>query len=82
MPNHIPYTVLSQTFQEDLAPNGQFVDTWHVTYQGPSGTVGTIKIPASHYTPAAVDTAIQVELAQVEGVHALGSAPPDELGLT
>lgn len=82
MPNeHIPYTILTQDFAEELMPNGTFADTWRVTYQGPSGTVANVKIPASQYSPQAVDAAIQAQLVQVENVHALGSAPPADLGM-
>lgn len=77
----IPYTVLSQDQSDELAANGTFVDTWRIVYQGPSGTTGTVKVPANQYSPAVVDAAIQAQLQNVETVHALGSVPASEMGL-
>lgn len=77
----IPYTILTQDQSEELAPNGTFVDTWRITFQGPSGTTGTVKIPAATYSPATVDAAISDYLQKIEAVHALGGAPASELGL-
>lgn len=78
---HIPYEILTQDQSEELAPNGTFVDTWRITFQGPSGTTGTVKIPANSYSPQTVDAAIQAALQNIEAVHALGSRPASELGL-
>lgn len=75
----IPYTVLAQDQTEELMPNGSFADTWTITYQGPSGTTGRVKIPAASYSPATVDAAIQTQLQSVEAVHSLGGAPVTDL---
>lgn len=80
-PEHLPYTILSQDFTEELMPNGTFADTWRVTYQGQSGTVAYVRVPASQYSPHMVDAMIQAELVKIETVHALGSAPPADLGI-
>lgn len=80
-PQHIPYQILSQDFTEELMPNGTFQDMWRITFQGPSATVAFVRIPASQYNPLTVDTAIQAELVKIESTHALGSAPPAELGI-
>lgn len=77
----IPYTILTQDQSEELAPNSTFVDTWRITFQAPSGTVGTVKIPASQYSAARVDLEIQNALQEIESVHALGGAPAADLGL-
>lgn len=75
---HIPYTILSQDLTEELAPNGTFIDAWRITYQGPSGTVAYVRVPANQYTPQAVDAAIQENLRAIEAVHTLGgSVTPD-----
>lgn len=78
----IPYTILTQDQSEELMPNATFQDTWRITYQGPSGTVGTVKVPANQYSPAAVDTAIQAQLQNIEATHSLGAVPADQLGYT
>lgn len=77
----IPYTILTQDQSEELLPNGTFQDTWRITFQGPSGTTGTVKVPASRYTPQVVDNEIQAALQNIEATHALGSAPASDLGL-
>jgi hypothetical protein len=77
---HIPYQILSQDLTEELAPNGTFQDAWRIAYQGPSGTVAYVRILASQYSPANVDALIQTELAKIEAVHALGTAPPEITG--
>lgn len=77
----IPYSILTQDQSEELAPNGTFVDTWRITFQGPSGTTGTVKIPANQYSPGVVDATIQGQLQNIEATHALGSAPAADLGL-
>lgn len=76
-PAHIPYTIVGQDYSTELAPNGAFVDVWNVHFTSPSGTNGTVRIPAASYNPAVVDKAIQDQLALIEGVHALGPAPYD-----
>lgn len=77
---HIPYKIVSQQRREELTPDNRFVDMWEVSYEGPSGTIAAVKVPASQYTPANVDRLIQDDLHNVEGVHALGPSPhPDNL---
>lgn len=77
--SHIPYTILSQDLTEELAPNGTFIDAWRIAYQGPSGVVAYVRIPAQQYSPQAVDSLIQAELSKIEAVHTLGTAPPQAL---
>lgn len=79
---HIPYTILSQDFAEELTPNGSFVDTWRITFQGPSGDISNVKVPAQQYSAATVDAAIQQSLLQIESVRLLGAVPASDLGLT
>ncbi len=79
---HIPYTILSQNFSQELQTDGRFADVWEINFEGPSGTVGTIRVPAARYAALYVDQQIQEQLAKIETVHALGSAPPSELGIT
>lgn len=79
---HIEYVILTQDQSEDLLPNGTFADVWRITFQGPSGTTGNVKVPANVYSPFTVDAAIQAALQNIEAVHALGTAPPDQLGMT
>lgn len=76
--DHIPYRILAQNLTEELDPTGRFVDVWTVTYQGPSGTSAYVKIPAASYSPAAIDAAIQNDLANIEAVHSLGAEPYQE----
>lgn len=76
----IPYQILTQDQSEELMPNATFQDTWRITFQGPSGTVGTVRIPANRYSPAVVDAEIQAALQNIEAAHSLGSVPADQLG--
>lgn len=75
---HIPYRIVSQQQREELVPPNQFVDYWEVTYEGPSGTIATVKIPVREYSMASVNEAIQQQLLTTEQVHALGPLPPPE----
>lgn len=75
---HIPYRVLAQLPREELTAANQFVDVIEVTYEGPSGAVGKIKVPKASYNAAEVDRLIQQELLQIEGVASLGPAPHPE----
>lgn len=72
---HIPYTVLSQVKRRTLLNGVTWADVYEITFKGPSGTVAYVEIPSDQYTPEAVDQEIQAELANVEGVASLGSAP-------
>lgn len=75
---HIAYRVVAQQQRQDLTPDNRFVDVWEISYEGPSGTVSTVKIPARDYTPAEVDRQIEAQLHDVESVHQLGPAPHPE----
>lgn len=75
---HIPYTVLSQQQREELTPDNRFISVWEISYSGPSGTVGKVKVPDTEHDPAAIDRAIQAQLHTVESVHALGAVPHPE----
>jgi len=71
--DRIPYTIVGQDLQEELAPNGQFVDMWRITFTAPSGVTAFVRVPASQHDPATVDAVIQARLQNIEGVAALGS---------
>lgn len=75
---HIAYRVVSQDKNTELLPNNRFQDVWEISYEGPSGTIATVKIPDREYSAAEVDRQIQTQLHEVESVHQLGPAPhPD-----
>jgi hypothetical protein len=75
---HLPYKVLSQQLREELTPDNRFIEVWEISYEGPSGVVGTVKIPASEHDPASIDRAISAQLHTVESVAALGAVPHPE----
>jgi hypothetical protein len=73
---HLPFTIVSQRQTEDLVPPNQWVEVWEIAYTGPSGVMGTVKIPAREYNLQNVNEAIQQQLHTIESVHALGPVPP------
>jgi hypothetical protein len=75
---HIPYTVVSVLPREELLPDNHFVEYREVTFEGPSHSHDSVKIPLRDFAPAAVDRAIQDRLHDLESVHALGVAPHPE----
>lgn len=75
---HIQYRVVSVQEREELLPDNRFEEQVVISYEGPSGSTHTLKIPKRLYTPAYVDQQIEAELHTHEDVHALGAAPhPD-----
>lgn len=78
---HIPYTILSQDFSEDLMPNGSFQDVWRITFQLGDGTISNVKVPAVQYSAATVDAAIQNVAIHMVNVSMLGPVSPVDLGL-
>lgn len=75
---HLPYNVLSQQSREELTPDNRFITIWEISYEGPSGTVASVKVPDAEHDAAAIDRAIQAQLHTVEAVHALGAVPHPE----
>ena len=75
---HLPYKVLSQQLREELTRDNRFIEVWEISYEGPSGVVGQVKVPASEHDPASIDRAIQAQLHTVESVQALGPVPHPE----
>ena len=72
------YSITSQTHAQDLTPDGRFVDLVTVNFTTPSGTHAYVALPAAQLQPAVVDRMIREKIADIEAVHALGSAPhPD-----
>lgn len=78
VPDHIPYTVISQEKTQQLTPQGVFADVWRVTFKGPKGVHSYIEVPVDEYEPAEVDRKIEAELENITGVHSLGPEPHPE----
>ena len=76
---HIPYRVTNGGGEQrqELVGN-QFRDVVEVAFEGPSGGVHSVMIPAAEFNPGAVDRAIQEYLHRAEGVAALGPVPHPE----
>ena len=52
------YKVLDQRETTELAPGGRFREVVVVTFETWHGNVGTVRVPASIYSPQAVHDAI------------------------
>lgn len=66
------YAVTGQVPTTTVGPSGTFVETMDITFTTkPSGVVGRVAIPMSHYTPAEVDKVIVAAAATIESVQAL-----------
>lgn len=72
------YTVHSVDEHDELMPGGTFQTIATITYEGPSGSVHTVKVPKSALTAANVDRLIQEDLLHVEAIHGLGGTPHPE----
>lgn len=75
---HVPYRVVSVQEREELLPDNRFEEQVVVSYEGPSGSTHTVKVPKRLYTPAYVDQVVQADLHNHEDVHSLGAAPHPE----
>lgn len=65
------FKVLTQRPSSELTADGRFVDVMEITFEIPSGTVGTIQVPLAAYTPDTVRALLEDRAAAMIGVESL-----------
>lgn len=66
------YEITNQTRATDVGADGTIVPVWKVTFTSkPSGTVGSVSVPASMYSADEVDRLVRAQVAVVEAVAKL-----------
>lgn len=65
------FKVLTQRPSSELTADGRFVDVMEITFEIPSGTVGTIQVPLAAYTAEAVQALLTDRATTMIAVEAL-----------
>lgn len=78
IPAHIPYTITGVRETQTFGPSNQLEDVLEVSFTGPNGGHYTVRLPLAQAGAAAIDTAIEERLDQIQAIHQLGPSPHPE----
>lgn len=67
------WNVIGQSQTKVQQPNGDFIDSWVVSFRTGEGNVGTVTIPENQYNQAKVRAAIADKAALLDSIGSLSS---------